>query len=459
MKRFLFLFILFTVACSKEPINTEVVTPPVPETIYTLSERYSQINETTGYFKGQEFFSEYLTKQYTWDILSAPYDGHTHWHTFHKNSAVLDFDGDGNQDIVAFASSFCNDHVYSFHKGKFLFISDYKNNSSPTIIDSDHYFGSGKMEVNDFDNDGVSEILFYSTESKMNTYNEEENVGGHTNIPPLPPTLLDFSNGNFNTRFLGLAGDSHTGASGDIDNDGDIDFIQWMVPSNYNGESIEFVPTLQFNNGNLSFTSKPLIIDLPEDPWSATTVDLFDLNNDGNLDVILGWRVGVKMWNEIYPNFFNSLSGPIIMFGDGTGNFSRSNSLELPSQFLESKNIAASILGFGFTDYDSDGDIDILVSTTRDEPGGTFDNGRYYDNYYLLIYTNSNGSFTDTTSSNIIGSFDNDFNFPNFYHIRTIDIDEDGDYDIIPDAIANWGTINYSSSLHWKNNNGKFIRN
>ena len=60
--------------------------------------------------------------------------------------------------------------------------------------------------------------------------------------------------------------------------------------------------------------------------------------------------------------------GSTTVFGNGSGNFSQSNSLQLYESFLTSRDISASILGFGFTDYDLDGDIDIIVSTTRDEP-------------------------------------------------------------------------------------------
>ena len=145
------------------------------------------------------------------------------------------------------------------------------------------------------------------------------------------------------------------------------------------------------------------------------------------------------------------------MYGDGSGTFSLANSVELRESILTSVGISATILGYGYTDYDLDGDIDILVTTTRSEPGGTKTDGKYYDNYYLIIFTNNNGSFEDRTSEIINGSFDNSFNFPNFYHIRTIDFDGDGMIDIVPDGIANWGMI-YSNSLYWKNQGNLFSR-
>jgi hypothetical protein len=423
------------------------------------SERYSAINETSGFFKGQEFFTEYLSKSYTWEILSSPSDGHSEWHTFHKNSVIVDIDGDGLQDIVAFASSFCQEHTYSFHKGKYIIISDYKVAANKFIIDSDLYFGTGKMEVNDFDNDGISDVLFFSTETKMNVYNDAEDVGGHTNINPSKPLLLQFTNNSLKITPVGLATDSHTGTSGDVDNDGDIDFIQWSVPGEVNGIDITIPPTLLINNGNLNFTPREIVTDFNGLGWYSTTIDLFDINNDGFLDLIVGWYIGEDL-QGFTGHYKDSLHSPLILFGSDLGTYTKGNSLEIPESFLTSRGYQASILGYGFSDYDSDGDVDIIVSTTRDEPGGNFTNGRYYDNYYLILYRNDNNqSFVDVTESVIIGSFNNDYSFPNFYHVRTIDVDNDGDYDIIPDAIANWGTIQYDTNLKWLNELGKFIRN
>ena len=48
--------------------------------------------------------------------------------------------------------------------------------------------------------------------------------------------------------------------------------------------------------------------------------------------------------------------------------------------------------------------------------------------------------------------------FSNFYSIRTVDIDGDGDYDIVPDQYANWGTIPYVDNLYWEKVGNKFIR-
>jgi hypothetical protein len=89
-----------------------------------------------------------------------------------------------------------------------------------------------------------------------------------------------------------------------------------------------------------------------------------------------------------------------------------------------------------------------------------------------LAYENlGNKQFKDVTKSKINGysyvskisspmlypnGFDGDF--PNFYNIRFYDKDGDGDYDLIPDQIANWGGFKYTNDLYWENVNGNYIR-
>lgn len=459
MKNYYILFLASVIlSCQKDEIFDTIEEQIEAETRTTLSERYSDINETTSYFNDQKGFTGYHSKQFTWDILSVPYDGHTHYHTAHKNSAVLDINNDGKQDIVAFATSFCNDHIYSYHEGKLLVLLDYKNNSIPEIYNSSNRAGSGGFEVNDYNNDGKLDVLMFSTETKMNMWDVQEDVGGHTDYPPSKPLLLTYDNG-LNQTYVGLATDSHAGASGDIDNDGDIDFVQISVPSIYNGESADLLPSVSLNNGNGTFISKDLFTDLGSRELSTTAVDLFDLNQDGYLDLILGWRIGIPKWYEVHPQYWQGLKGPLVFFGNGSGTFSFSNSIELSESYFTSRNMSADILGFGFTDYDLDGDIDILLTCTRNEPGSNFENKLYYDTYYVLMLENNSNNFSDVSES-VLGSVtDINQQWPAFYALRTVDIDNDGDIDIIPDWFGNWGEYNYSTNLKWVKQNKTFFKN
>ncbi|MEL1233235.1 MAG: hypothetical protein VW667_04935 [Candidatus Neomarinimicrobiota bacterium] len=81
-------------------------------------------------------------------------------------------------------------------------------------------------------------------------------------------------------------------------------------------------------------------------------------------------------------------------------------------------------------------------------------------NYYLLFFENiDNSTFVKKTNEFIEGSFDQSrSHFSNFYSVRTVDIDRDGDFDIVPDNYANWSDIPYVENLYWEKNGTKFIR-
>ena len=131
INKYIFLLSILVLSCSKDYIEEEVylsnstptlevqtITPTVvvPETIFysTLSERYSSINETTGYFKSQEFVSEYLTNE---EIESFTYhdggeNGYRRYRVFGPSLVIADFDNDNKPDVFGFGNSFCPDHPW-----------------------------------------------------------------------------------------------------------------------------------------------------------------------------------------------------------------------------------------------------------------------------------------------------------------------------------------------------------
>ena len=191
--------------------------------------------------------------------------------------------------------------------------------------------------------------------------------------------------------------------------------------------------------------------------FDAFGVELFDVDNDGNLDLLWGKNIGDPE-DECTDNEIENCR-PAIFWGDGSGQFNYNNRFLLDPRFIENNQSENSILGFAFTDFDDDNDIDIIMSTTRID--GTFQSGVYYSNYYLILYENvGQRDFIDSTSL-IQGSFDESYShFGHFYEIRMIDKDGDGDYDIIPDGLGNLSieVQNWSPNLYWENVGGSFIR-
>ena len=427
---------------------------------YSISENFSEINKTTGFFNNQEYFDQYFTREFIENL--SHFESHARFRIFGPELVVLDYDNDNKQDLIGFATSFCDTHPYSYHQGKFIVVSDYKGEQKKSVYDSSFYFGVRFM-AGDFNNDGFTDVVASSHDSKQNVLIESEDTGGFQNVLPTKPILIDLSISPPKQYEVGVDQDTHAFTSGDVNNDGLIDFIQFPIAVYYNGtwdNKENEKPTVSINNGDFTFSSFELIPDLDYEEWHTFSYELFDLNNDGALDVIVGHDIGAR--KEEYPQPKQSLQGelqaPIILWGDNSGFYSIEDSTILSEQTLSGSNRKSKVLGFGFTDYDLDGDIDIIVSTTRNELDGNLWNGLYYRTYYLLSFENiGNKSFTESFVIN--QPVDESLTtFTNFYFIKTIDFDNDGDIDLVPSGIANWGDDYYIEGLFWKNTGGQFER-
>lgn len=431
-----------------------------PAQFISKSERFSIINETTGYYKNQMFFDNYFDISFFENEINIR-DNSISYRVFGKDMVVGDLNENGLQDFFGWATYFGSEG-YASEYGKFIYIPDFKYQKEKTIIPSIINFGAGKMEINDFDNDGKNEVLFWTTNTKLNSYNYEENIGGNVNNPTLKPQLIDFDHPEVSISGLGIKMDSHCGASGDVDNDGDIDFLQFPMYSEDKDYVSPRFPITNLNDGGGNFiqvnTMDNTFMNNFYD-WAATALELFDLNGDDNLDIIAGWNIGNYQPQCQGCGYSDTIKSPVVLWGNGTGTYSLNNSTVLPETTYNNMGIRGTILGFAFTDFDLDGDIDVFVSTTRTEINGSFSDGTYYDNYYSLFYRNEgNKNFIEYPEA-IVGSYDQTLTkFTNFYLPKSIDKDNDGSIDIVPDGVASWGSFEYISNLYWKKTGGKLVR-
>ena len=434
------------------------------------AERFSSINETTSYYQNQKGFVRYIEFYDNREYLNINYqnqDTSEYWIAFGNTAITNDFNNDGFIDAYSFLYHFPreNQNNYGYEKGKHIIISDYfvKRDINKTI-DSNISWASVDSHTGDFDNNGFDDILIFADNEKPSTLNITENYGGLQSLPIVRGELiLNYGDFNFETKLIGSQINSHDGGStGDVDNDGDIDIVITPIRNNDYPN-----PKLFRNNGSADFSSETLF-DSSFDQYFTMryySLDLFDVNGDGYLDLIAGSNIGD--WPEptdsqkscCYEyNYYN----PVVFFGNGSGQYNIENKVVLDVDY-EGIFGRSTALGFGFSDFDLDGDIDIFLTTTLDEIGGTFENG-YYNSYTIFLFENiNNQNFIDVTKSKIQGYFERDNSkFTNFYSFVSVDIDSDGDFDIAPFKMGTLnfgGNLNYKDkNLYWENVGGGFIR-
>jgi len=130
---------------------------------------------------------------------------------------------------------------------------------------------------------------------------------------------------------------------------------------------------------------------------SETTQDLLLLDVDGDNDEDL--FVANETDNHLFIN-------------DGNGFFADETAARLPAGSGETREADAA-------DVDDDGDLDIIVANVN------FNSGRPIQNQLLL--NDGSGVFSDVTASNLAGVV----NMGSSFTIRFVDIDSDGDADIL----------------------------
>lgn len=396
-------------------------------------------------------------------------------------SIYFDYNADGRIDLFGFLEN--NSRGYRVGFGKYVLVSDIFNNPETTYFDSNVWVG-GRMELNDFNGDGKDDVLVYHE-------NDHGDGNGGYYSSRIPLEILYFNaDGTFTTSQVGPSTGTHDLVSFDIDNDGDVDIVndEWWYDD---PEATSQVPLFYLNDGTGNFTTTRELFEqhsfyerLGLD-FSFTGVDAFDLDNDGYVDLIIGNKSEDRFDyctndNPNDPNEQNcyeiDYSGIRVFWGSESHTFSESNSSRITLPSYQNGNSKLSY-GFGFIDVDNDGYYEIVnvgTNIPRDGVSGPNSGG-----YVEVFANNGDRSFT-SISSNIIDTYEWDYankssvdngDIPLFYFVSVVDVDEDGDFDIIPHAI-NTGFIqqgeqengqngleyvtNIGEGFHWRNDGGYF---
>ena len=310
-----------------------------------------------------------------------------------------DFNYDGYIDIM-FAPSVMTQPPGGYGDEPLWFYKNEGDNQTFSFSDEltiDNHLGTYNAAaglLGDFNGDGKPDVI-YSEGGKDVT------LGAGTT-----PTMLLSKEDGFEMKDISNTSMMYgQAASGDIDNDGDLDVIMGALGALtvfINDGQANFTEYIQYADDSYGYNTDNSIIELLEPVSSGggmLNIDLFDVNQDGYLDLIGGWEAANRQL--------------AIYYGNGQ-NFTKDRMKVLPYS-----DDWVNLMNVNFYDVDDDGDIEIIVG--RSDLYVT--NGWYME----LLKLDANGDYYivedgfDNTSSTQIEFFLNT-------NIR--DIDNNGYVDV-----------------------------
>ncbi len=329
------------------------------------------------------------------------YNGESEW---------IDFDGDNDLDIIISGQSGTNE----------LYTIIYRNNGGEqfeqfTTLQSHSETG---LEIINSNNDEYPDILLLGR--AIGGSNQSIYINGITNLTPL----------DFITGFEGTSSYSSV-VAGDWNNDMKGDFLISGIEEYSGGQPILGTKLYTKTRANNYTASTPI-----DNGFYLSNAKFFDLENDGDLDLIISGNAGVFPYQrtELYINensAFNLSSNNLVPLQNSSidvGDFNNDGYLDvvitglnenLEDTTLLYKNVNGELISIridelnnrksgsmNWGDYDNDGDLDIL-----------------FNGDFGIMINQGNDQFTSLVEVN--------FQNLSFGSARWGDYDNDGDLDIL----------------------------
>jgi len=464
MKTKVIFMLALLASCSKDYIEEEIVfnsTPIKQETVTTVtnvnnitdlqSNCNSQIEVPNWNNTSYELFDIYYPENYdTIGNLLYNRDGMGGSGEYGFNVISVDYNNDGYKDVIGFSNDRSN--LINFPEGYYgydrkqpirFFKGSCEGNFEVDYENDSKYLGlvhGRKLLLGDFNNDSFVDVFFMG-----HGYDLEPRSGEFNKI------LMSNGEGGFKeTEFTDYVSFYHGGASGDIDNDGDIDIV---VSDAGRGKSLLMIN----NNGSFQMLDNLIDQSLMRGMYNA---ELFDVNNDGFLDLILGghdWDYNqnpdCEWWDCLSYN-----NTPLVIYGDGV-DFIGNETKRLPSTNVDKQGLPTS---FKFIDLNNDGEVEIIITRTGDdmneERGLSWDQTNFYKGWSIQVVENIGGEYVDSTDKfidNYYGSLEST-NHRKWIRASNIkDYDNDGVLELINSENPYESPENF---LEWELINGMFIR-